>query len=46
MPDTASYLYLGLAVVVVIMGGYSLSLFLRFRGVEQDLQVIDQLKDE
>ena len=45
-PDTLSYLYLGLAVVAVIGLGFISSIILRFRSLQKDLQVMEQLRDE
>ena len=45
-PDTVAYLYLGLAVVAIIAFGYISSLVIRFRSLQKDLQVMEQLRDE
>ena len=45
-PDTLSYLYLGLAVVAIIAVGFISSIVLRFRSLQKDLQVMEQLRDE
>ncbi len=45
-PDTVSYLYLGLAVVTVIAVGFIGSMVARYRNLQKDLQVIEQLRDE
>ena len=45
-PDTVAYLYLGLAVVSIIAIGYISSLVIRFRSLQKDLQVMEQLRDE
>ena len=45
-PDTVAYLYLGLAVVAIIAIGFVVSIALRFRNLQKDLQVLEQLRDE
>jgi hypothetical protein len=45
-PDTAAYLYLGLAVVATIAFGFIGSILIRFRNLQKDLQVMEQLRDE
>lgn len=45
-PDTVAYLYLGLAVVAIIAVGFIGSIVLRFRSLQKDLQVMEQLRDE
>jgi len=45
-PDTVAYLYLGLAVVAVIAVGFIGSIAIRFRNLQKDLQVMEQLRDE
>jgi hypothetical protein len=45
-PDTAAYLYLGLAAVSIIAIGFVGSIVLRFRNLHKDLQVMEQLRDE
>lgn len=45
-PDTVAYLLLGLAVVSLIGAGFIGSLYIRYRNLQKDLQVIDQLRDE
>jgi hypothetical protein len=42
MPDTTPYLYLGLAIVIVALGLYILSLVVRLRNAAQDT---DRLKE-
>ncbi|MGB1285644.1 MAG: hypothetical protein ACPG7F_03835 [Aggregatilineales bacterium] len=46
MPDTAAYLYLGLAVTFGIIGFYGISLLLRFRNAVQDITMIEQFSDD
>lgn len=45
-PDTVSYLLLGLAVVSVIALGFIGSMVLRYRSLQKDLQVLEQLRDD
>jgi len=45
-PDTVAYLYLGLAAVSIIAVGFVGSIVLRFRNLQKDLQVMEQLRDE
>lgn len=45
-PDTVSYLYLGLAAVAVISLLFIGSLVARFRGLQADLNTLEQLRDE
>lgn len=45
-PDTAAYLYLGLTVIVVFMGGLVGSMILRYRSLKQDEALIEQLASE
>lgn len=45
MPDTISYLYLGLGVIAIILGGYIGSVIVRFRNAYQDMRLIEQLAD-
>jgi len=44
-PDTTAYLFLGLAVIAVVMGGYVLNLLARMRSAENDWRTLDQLED-
>lgn len=46
IPDTVNYLILGLVVVFVILGGFIASLITRFRSLNKDLEIIEQLKNE
>ncbi|MBZ0302039.1 MAG: hypothetical protein K8J31_19980 [Anaerolineae bacterium] len=46
MPDTGSYLLLGLAVTTVILGFYTLSLWLRQRNLDRDLELIRKLAED
>ncbi len=45
-PDTIAYLYLGLAVVAIIAVSFIGSIAIRFRNLQKDLQVMEQLRDE
>ena len=45
-PDTVAYLYLGLAVVAIITVSFVSSIFLRYRSLQKDLEVMEQLRDE
>ena len=45
-PDTVAYLYLGLSVIAVIALGFIGSIVLRYRNLQKDLQVMEQLRDE
>jgi hypothetical protein len=45
-PDTAAYLYLGLAALAIIMGAFLASMVVRYRNLQKDLQLIDQLKED
>jgi ABC-type polysaccharide/polyol phosphate export permease len=44
-PDTLSYLYLGLVVLVVIMGCFLASLVVRYRNVQKDLELVEKLSE-
>ncbi len=44
-PDTVAYLILALAVVAIIAVGYVASIALRYRSLQKDLQVMEQLRD-
>jgi hypothetical protein len=46
MPDTLNYLYLGLASVAVLSAGYVVSLVLRWRNLQQDIQMLEQLNED
>lgn len=45
-PDTTSYLILGLVVVFGFATLFIASMVLRYRSYQQDLKLIEQLKDE
>ncbi len=45
-PDTAAYLYLGLAIVFTIFALFVGSLVARYRGLQADLRTLEQLHDE
>ena len=44
MPDTAAYLYLGLAAIAFILLVFIVSMLLRRRNLEQDHALLDQLE--
>ena len=44
MPDTAAYLYLGLAAIAFILLLFIVGMLLRRRNLEQDHALLDQLK--
>lgn len=46
MPDTLSYLILGLVVIFGILGLFSAYMMLSFRNAIKDIQTIRQLADE
>ncbi|HRL13257.1 MAG TPA: hypothetical protein PKX07_15340 [Aggregatilineales bacterium] len=45
MPDTAAYLYLGLAVTAVIVAAQIISMVARQRGLKRDWAMLDDLED-
>jgi hypothetical protein len=45
MPDTSAYLNLGILIVLLISGVYTLSLWLRLWNTERDMQMLDQLEE-
>jgi hypothetical protein len=45
MPETTPYLILGLVVVTVIMAGFVASIVIRYRNLEKDAEMIEQLKN-
>ena len=44
MPDTAAYLYLGLAAIAFILLVFIVGMLLRRRNLEQDHALLDQLE--
>lgn len=46
IPNTVSYLYLGLGVVFGILGLYLTSLWARFRSQIKNLHTLEQLEQE
>jgi hypothetical protein len=46
MPDTTGYLIMGLVVVFILLGGYITSLWMRYRNLQQDIQLIEQVREE
>ena len=45
-PDTLGYLILGLIVATVIMVAFIGSMVVRFRNLQRDVEVLEQLGDE
>ena len=45
-PDTLSYLLLGLAVVTFIATGLIGSMVLRYRNLQKDMQLLEQLRND
>lgn len=45
-PDTTNYMILGYAVFSLVMAGYLASLFIRFRNLKQDLEVLEELEKQ
>ena len=43
-PDTTNYMILGYVVFSVVMAVYLASLFIRFRNLKQDLEVLEELE--
>lgn len=46
MPDTGSYLLLGLAVSAIILGVYTVSLWMRQRNLDRDLELLRKLAED
>ncbi len=46
MPDTDSYLLLGIAITITILFGYSASLLLRFRQSSKLISTLENLKSD
>lgn len=46
MPDTDSYLLLGIAITLTILVGYSTSLLLRFRQSSKMIDTLEKIKHE
>jgi hypothetical protein len=46
MPDTNSFLVLGLLVVFGVSGVYAASLFARFRSAEAMARIVEHLRNE
>lgn len=42
MPANAEYLWLGMAVIAIIIGGLAISILTRTRSAVQDLRKLDQ----
>jgi len=45
-PDTTGYMIAGYAVAFTVMGLYLLSLYLRNRNLERDLETLESLRPE
>ena len=45
-PENIEYLYLGLVAVFGFMGIFIASMMMRYRNLQKDIQVINQLRDE
>ncbi len=45
-PDTGAYLVLGLVAIATVVLGYLASLYLRYRNLQKDQQLIEQLRDD
>ena len=46
IPQTVNFLYLGLAATALLVVGYIGSLFVRYRNLQKDAELIEQLSDE
>lgn len=46
MPETTLYLYLGLFIIAVIMGGLMLSIVMRYRNADQEVKMLQQLASD
>jgi hypothetical protein len=46
MPDTGAYLILGLVAVTVIIGFFVVSLVIRHRNLQRDLELIQKLAED
>lgn len=44
IPDTTAYLLLGLAAISIIVGGYLISLIVRFNNAQRDALVLEELE--
>lgn len=45
-PDTLAYLLLGLAAVGLVLGFLVVSMMLRYRSLDRDMQLLDELRDD
>lgn len=45
-PDTIAYLILGLVATVVLLGGLVMSMVVRYRNLQKDLRLIEQLDEQ
>jgi hypothetical protein len=46
IPDTTNYMILGYVVFTVVMAIYLASLYIRFRNLKQDLEVLEELEEQ
>lgn len=46
MPETTLYLVAALAISFAIVGAFITTIYLRFRNLARDMQMIEQLRDE
>ncbi|MBZ0290069.1 MAG: hypothetical protein K8I30_20760 [Anaerolineae bacterium] len=46
MPDTGAYLILGLAVTLIIMTFFIASMVARWRSLQKDLRLLDELEQD
>ena len=45
-PDTSGYMIAGYAIFFVVMAVYLASLFIRWRNLNQDLRMLEELEEE
>lgn len=46
IPETLNFLYLGLGVTAALMGGYIASIAIRYRSLQKDAELIEQLAED
>ncbi len=46
IPQTVNFLYLGLGAVALLTVGYIGSIYVRYRNLQKDADIIEQLSDE
>lgn len=46
MPDTQAYLFLGLAVTFFILAFLVASMVVRWRNLQRDMELLDQLEED